>query len=427
MRKVLIIADDLTGANANCSLMKKIGLQAASFLGTKATDLPENINVLAATTDSRAMTREQAYREVTNKLKIFNPDDIHLYSKRIDSTLRGNLGTELNAYQDYFTEKRVAICVPSYPDSGRIVVDGKMYVNGSLLMNTDAGKDPKMPVVSNYVVENFEKDYKGKIKLITISDIEKGKDCIKNELIEAAKEYDLIIFDSINNNHIKTIAEAVVESNLEYIAVDPGPFTKELTSLIYKKSSISTKAMAVIGSVTQITIDQLKQLKSSYDYYQVDVDPIKLMSMDTIQDEINRCIELTAQNIDNTDLIILTTTPDSIDKRLDLRAVSNDIGISVDDLSLIISRGLANIAKHILEGNDSLSGVFSSGGDITVALAEELLSLGIEIKDEVMPLAAYGRLIGGLKPDLKIVSKGGMVGDNNAMIACIEKILKLED
>ena len=85
------------------------------------------------------------------------------------------------------------------------------------------------------------------------------------------------------------------------------------------------------------------------------------------------------------------------------------------------------LAKHILEGNDSLSGVFSSGGDITVALAEELLSLGIEIKDEVMPLAAYGRLIGGLKPDLKIVSKGGMVGDNNAMIACIEKILKLED
>ena len=31
MSKVLIIADDLTGANANCALMKTIGLRAASM------------------------------------------------------------------------------------------------------------------------------------------------------------------------------------------------------------------------------------------------------------------------------------------------------------------------------------------------------------------------------------------------------------
>lgn len=427
MKKVLIIADDLTGANANCSLMKKIGLRAASFLGTNAQQVPENIDVIAATTDSRAMTKSQAYREVSNKLKLFRNHDICLYSKRIDSTLRGNLGTELQAYQDSFDKKTIGICVPSYPDSGRIVVDGRLFVNGNLLLNTDAGKDPKMPVVSNFVDENFNKDYAGKIKSISINEIEKGKE----NLVELIKKYsencDLLIFDSINNEHIKEIAEATLDSKIDFIAVDPGPFTKELTNIIYKSSSISTKALAVIGSVTQITIDQLKKLKQQTNYYQVDVNPYSLLSMKTIEEELNRCTLEVKENLENADLIIITTTPDHIDERLDLKSISKEKGITVDDISLILSRGLANIAKNVLENNKSFSGVFSSGGDITVALAEEVLSIGIEIKDEVMPLAAYGRLIGGLYPGLKVVSKGGMVGNENAMVECVERILKLED
>ncbi|MDO5026969.1 MAG: four-carbon acid sugar kinase family protein [Tissierellia bacterium] len=427
MKKVLIIADDLTGANANCSLMKKIGLRAASFLATRAEDLPKDIDVIAATTDSRAMTSKQAYREIQNKLALFNPDDIHFYSKRIDSTLRGNLGSELRAYQDYFTDRKLGVCVPSYPDSKRIVIDGKMYVNGNLLMNTDAGKDPKMPVVSNYVLENFKKDYKGKTKLVTIEEVEKGEDHLKKLFLQYEDQYDLVIFDSITNDHIKTIASSLLESKIDYIAVDPGPFTKELTALIYKKSSIHTKAMAVIGSVTQISIDQMKVLKRGFKHYQVDVDPEKLMSMDSIQEEINRCLDLAKNHLKDVDLLILTTTPDHISKRLDLMKISENTGISVDDLSLIISRGLANIAKRILQSDSSISGVFSSGGDITVALAEELLSLGIEIKEELMPLVAYGRLIGGKKPGLKIVSKGGMVGGPDAMVVCVDKLLNLEE
>lgn len=427
MKKVLIISDDLTGANANCALMKKIGLRAASFLGTNPDQIPENIEVIAATTDSRAMTKFQAYREVFNKIKLFKNHDISLYSKRIDSTLRGNLGSELQAYQDSFDSKKVGICVPAYPDSGRIVVDGNLYVNGHLLLNTDAGNDSKMPVVSNLVSENFKKDYDGRIKTISVNEIEKGRENLIDLIEKYSNDYELLIFDAINNAHIKEVAEATLSADVEFIAVDPGPFTKELTNVIYKTSSISTKALAVIGSVTQITIDQLKKLKQNIDYYQVDVNPMSLLSMNTIEDELNRCSEEVKNNLDDHELIIITTTPDNIKDRLDLRKISEEKKISVDDISLILSRGLANIAKNVLENNKSFSGVFSSGGDITVALAEEVLSTGIEIKDEVMPLAAYGRLIGGVYPGLKVVSKGGMVGNDRAMIDCVEKILKLED
>ena len=176
MTQVLIISDDLTGANANCALMKTIGLRAASMNGNSIDNLPSDIDVVAFTTDSRAMGREQAYKRVYEYAKKYKDKGIELYSKRIDSTLRGNLGSELQAYQDALGDKRVAICVPAFPDSNRIVVDDYLYVDGNSLMSTDAGKDSKISAVSNFVTENFKKDYSGNVKHIGIEEIDKGLD-----------------------------------------------------------------------------------------------------------------------------------------------------------------------------------------------------------------------------------------------------------
>lgn len=422
MSKVLIIADDLTGANANCALMKTIGLRAASITGNNLEKLPEDIDVVALTTDSRAMEKGQAYKRVYDKVKKYKDKSIDLYSKRIDSTLRGNLGTELKAYQDALEAKTIGICVPSFPDSGRIVVNNYLYVNGISLMNTDAGKDPKISAVSNLVTENFKKDYDGQIIHIGIDEIDKGIDNIKN-LIIANKDKDLIVFDAITNEQIFLIAKASIASQIDFISVDPGPFTKEVTRLLYQKESIRTKALALIGSVTNVTINQMNELKNNYNYYQVDVDASKLIEIDKAIEEIESAVEEASENLKNHDLIIVTTTPKDIKDRLDLNKISENMSLSIDDLSLLISRGLAKIGKDLVTKEDSISGIFSSGGDITVATVEELLSDGIEIKEEIQPLVAYGRMINGLKPGLKIVSKGGMVGNKNVMVECVQRIL----
>lgn len=193
--------------------------------------------------------------------------------------------------------------------------------------------------------------------------------------------------------------------------------------MLYQKESIRTKALALIGSVTNVTINQMNELKNNYNYYQVDVDASKLIEIDKAIEEIERAVEEASENLKNHDLIIVTTTPKDIKDRLDLNKISENMSLSIDDLSLLISRGLAKIGKDLVTKEDSISGIFSSGGDITVATVEELLSDGIEIKEEIQPLVAYGRMIDGLKPGLKIVSKGGMVGNKNVMVECVQRIL----
>ncbi|MBS6105360.1 MULTISPECIES: four-carbon acid sugar kinase family protein [Anaerococcus] len=422
MTSVLIIADDLTGANANCALMKTIGLRAASITASKLDNLPQKMDAVAFTTDSRAMSKDHAYKRVFDKVNKYKNDSIELYSKRIDSTLRGNLGSELKAYQDALDNKKLAVCVPSFPDSKRIVINDFMYVDGIPLMNTDAGKDSKISAISNKVTENFKKDYEGEVVHISIEEIEKGIDHIRDIIIEN-KDKDLLIFDSITNDQISLIAKASLDSGIDFMSVDPGPFTKELTKLLYKSQSISTKAIAVIGSVTNVTMKQMAELKKRFDYYQVDVDPLKLINIDQAIVEIENSVNESCKNLDKYDLIIITTTPESIEDRLNLKEISDQFNISIDDLSLMISRGLAKIAKEVVIKESSISGIFSSGGDVTVAVIEELLSDGIEIREEIQPLVAYGRVINGLKPDLKLVSKGGMVGNDIVMAECIQRIL----
>lgn len=422
MGEVIIIADDLTGANANCALMKSIGLRSASITGNDFKKFTNDIDVLAFTTDSRAMTSKQAYKRVYDKVSNLNEDEVILYSKRIDSTLRGNLGSELKAFQEALNDKRIAICVSSFPDSKRIVVNDFMYVEGRPLMNTDAGKDSKISAVSNLVTENFKKDYDGSILHIGIEEIEKGKDNIKNIILEN-REKDLLVFDAISNEQIEMIAKASIDSSLDFISVDPGPFTKEVTKLLYNKNHISTKALAIIGSVTNVTIDQMKELYKHTDAYRLEVDPLKLIDINLAIDEIDRSAKIAEEKLKEHKLIVITTTPESIDGRLDLKSISKQKNMSIDDLSLMISRGLAKIGRLIVTKDKSISGIFSSGGDVTIAVTEELGSQGIEIREEIEPLVAYGRLIGGNVDGLKIVSKGGMVGSKKVMVKCIERLL----
>ena len=67
-------------------------------------------------------------------------------------------------------------------------------------------------------------------------------------------------------------------------------------------------------------------------------------------------------------------------------------------------------------------GVYASGGDISLSLFDKLGAVGVDVRDEIIPLAVYGRLLGGKLPNLKVVTKGGMVGDRTTISLCLNKM-----
>lgn len=421
MQKYIVIADDLTGSNATCSLFKKIGLRAASILKLQG-DINYDVDVISYSTASRGLDKEEAYKKVSEAIKILKNKDVLVYNKRIDSTLRGNIGTEINAMLDNLEDDRIAIVIPSYPDSGRIVVNKTMLVNGVLLENSDAGKDPKTPIKTSCVESLIQKGIKYSSTYFTLSDIEQPIEEIVKKIQEAIKKSRVLIFDAVNNEDIIKISKAIINSDINIVTVDPGPFTLYYSKELQKKNHLEKKILMVIGSVTATTKKQIEYILQEEDIFLVKMKVEDFFEKETCLKEIERVISYIKKGIASYDLFLVTTSPIGDEKKADLQKLAENLNTTVEEISKIIANTLTETVVKILKETEKFEGVYSSGGDITIALLEKLKAIGVEIREEVIPLAAYGRLIGGDFPNLKLVSKGGMVGDEKTIKLCLHKI-----
>nr|WP_314387470.1 four-carbon acid sugar kinase family protein [uncultured Fusobacterium sp.] len=421
MQKYIVIADDLTGSNATCSLFKKIGLRAASILKLQG-DKNYDVDVISYSTASRGLDKEEAYNKVSEAIKILKNKDVLVYNKRIDSTLRGNIGTEINAMLDNLEDDRIAVVVPAYPDSGRIVVNKTMLVNGVLLENSDAGKDPKTPIKTSCVESLVQKDIKYSSTYFTLSDIAQPIEEIAKKIQEAIKKSRVLIFDAVNNEDIIKISKAIIHSDINIVTVDPGPFTLYYSKELQKKNHLEKKILMVIGSVTATTKKQIEYILQEEDIFLVKMKVEDFFEKETCLKEIERVISFVKKGIASYDLFLVTTSPIGDEKKADLQKLAENLNTTVEEISKIIANTLTETVVKILKETEKFEGVYSSGGDITIALLEKLKAIGVEIREEVIPLAAYGRIIGGDFPNLKLVSKGGMVGDEKTIKLCLHKI-----
>lgn len=425
MPQCVVIADDLTGANATGVLIKKLNYSTYTVMNTERIELSKlsESDCILYPTDSRAVDAQIAYNRVYNVATLLKDNRVKLYAKRIDSTLRGNLGSETDALLDALDNQAVAVVVPCFPEAKRILVGGYLLVNTVPLHRTEAATDPKNPVKTSLAQKLYEEQSKYPVASLYINDLMLGK----AHLIEKIKELQAagirtIIFDAVTQEDMDLIAEAVIESHIKFISVDPGSFTATVTrKLIVPTSQKSRyKILAVIGSVNPVAKIQMDELFLAQRILNVFVKTRELLEGDEKRNqEINRVVNEITKNCE--DYEICSVIGDGImpENRIDFTAYTVRYGCTADEVSNLINTSMAEITHRILKKEPVFQGIYTSGGDITVAVSKKFNTAGIKLLDEVIPLAAYGEFIAGEFEGLKIITKGGMAGDKFALIACM--------
>ena len=419
----LVIADDLTGGNATGVLLAKTGYKAHSVLSyehSRENPAFMECDCLIITTDSRALTQKEAYSRIKHAARVFSSDDVKLYSKRIDSTLRGNLGAETDAMLDSLGDDYIAVCAPCFPSSGRTLVGGYLLVDGLPLHKTNIAIDPKTPVKVSDIAEIFQSQSKYKVASLFIDDLMNGKHALAEKINALANAGNrIIIIDCVTNEDLNLIADAVITSKRKILAVDPGAFTATLARKIItpQNKTERLKILAVVGSVNPNTREQMEKLwLAQRPIANVFVETRKLLEGDEHREqEIDRVsTEILKLSKTNT---VLTVTGDGIypEKRIDFKQYSGHIEI----LTGRINSALAEMALRILKGEPSFRGLYASGGDVTQAVCEKFCASGLELRDEVLPLAAYGVFAGGEFDGLHVVTKGGSQGNSDAINLCV--------
>lgn len=145
MRKLLVVADDFTGALDTAVKCAAVGLRTSVVTDGAnpiAEDLSEEVLVLPLAT--RHCSKEAAYQAIFSAVRAFG-HDVPLIMKKTDSALRGNIGSELAAALDASGERILAF-LPAFPQMGRTTHTGVQYCNGVPVHQSEFGKDPFEPV-----------------------------------------------------------------------------------------------------------------------------------------------------------------------------------------------------------------------------------------------------------------------------------------
>jgi uncharacterized protein YgbK (DUF1537 family) len=425
MPQCVVIADDLTGANATGVLIKKLNYSSYTVMNTERLELSKlsESDCILYPTDSRAVEPQIAYNRVFNVAKLLKNDRVKVYSKRIDSTLRGNLGSETDALLDALDNEAIAMVVPCFPEAKRILVGGYLLVNTIPLHRTEAATDPKTPVKTSVAQQLYEEQSKYPVASLYINDLMLGKEHLAKKINDfKASGIRTILFDSITQEDMDLVADAIIESGVNFIAVDPGSFTATITrKLVIPRSQKSKyRILATVGSVNPVAKTQMDELLLAQKVWNVFVDTKELLeSNERRTAEIDRVVNEIIDHCEPYEICTVIGNGIMPENRLDFAPYATKYQCTRDEVSNLINDALAEITYQILKKNSTFQGIYTSGGDITVAVSKKFKTAGIRLLDEVVPLAAYGEFIAGEFDGLKIITKGGMAGDRNAMNTCM--------
>src|SRR5258706_2369072 len=162
---IAVIADDFTGAAELAGIGLRYDLKvvlATKVIRDTAADL------LVVCTDSRSMNKTEATRTTADTMREvlkLKPDLIY---KKIDSVLRGHVFGELEI-QMQETGKTKALVLGANPSLGRTIKDGKYFINGDLISETDFGTDPEFAIRDSSVLQMIKVPH-GHIKILRHTD-----------------------------------------------------------------------------------------------------------------------------------------------------------------------------------------------------------------------------------------------------------------
>lgn len=194
--QLVIVADDLTGAADSAARCVQAGLAAEIWLDR--TIASTDADVVALSTDSRFLSPEEAHARVASTVAALSAWEGVTWYKKIDSTLRGNLGAELDAMLMALPDAMAVIC-PAFPAQGRGLEGGSL-----VYANAPARHLPTM----------LHEQSQMSVGAIALATVRQGQDALTHALQDKRVQGTrLVVVDAMTDADLTTIVAATQASN----------------------------------------------------------------------------------------------------------------------------------------------------------------------------------------------------------------------
>ncbi|MCU1321496.1 MAG: four-carbon acid sugar kinase family protein [Acidobacteriaceae bacterium] len=415
MLRLLVIADDLSGAADSAIACTRTGLSAMVTL-RDTLDEPQT-EVLAIDCDTRDVEPQQAAECVARILSrhVSTPD--LLVFKKIDSTFRGNIGAELaellrTRRNANLSERPIVIVLaPAFPAGGRTTVDAHQFVHGVPLQESETWTSylDKSPTH----LPSSLKAVGLRVVKLGLGEVRAAKDALMQSMTTGSEHADLLFCDSETDDDLHSIAEASMGLGRETIwAGSAGlayhlPHAAGLVGEVSYPGALSLFGTAahgpiliIVGTMSSVARRQVEALAGVKDIRLLPLAPSVLLAGPASEAWCDYSLLLADRLRQGGDSIVMLE-PDAQLERSDGPAIAKALG--------------AMLAPHA----GTVGALVASGGETARSVLDLWDVTQLRIIGELEPGLPVSVTEGWRRP-LLVVTKAGAFGTPQTFVLCIE-------
>jgi uncharacterized protein YgbK (DUF1537 family) len=209
-----VIADDFTGATDVASMLVRAGMRTVQVIGVPQGEAPQADAVVVAL-KTRTIAAFDAVSESLAALRWLQKAGARQFYFKVcstfDSTPNGNIGPVTEALMDALGAPFAFAC-PAFPENGRTVFRGHLFVGEALLSDTGMRHHPLTPMTDSNLVRVLQAQTRRRVGLLRHDTVARGAAAIRARIETLLAEGKaLAIADAVADDDLRALASAAVD------------------------------------------------------------------------------------------------------------------------------------------------------------------------------------------------------------------------
>jgi uncharacterized protein YgbK (DUF1537 family) len=376
------IADDFTGATDLANMLVRGGMRTVQSIGIPVADVADQLDAdaIVIALKSRTVPAADAVKEALEALHWLRArgcEQIFFkYCSTFDSTAAGNIGQVSEALLDALDSDFTLAC-PAFPENGRTVFRGHLFVQDQLLSESGMQHHPLTPMTDANLVRVLQSQTQGNVGLLRYDTVSKGVESIQTRIAQLrADGVRMAVADALSDADLYVLGEACADlalltggSGLALGLPDNFRRSGKLRDLdAAQVPRVEGGEVVLAGSASQATNGQVATwLQAGRPAFRVD--PLALAAGAPVIEQALAFAGDSAETV----LIYATSTPDEV------KAVQRELGAEragnmVEQAMGRVASGLhkTGVRRFVVAGGET-------SGAVVQALNIQLLQIGAQI------------------------------------------------
>jgi len=401
------IADDFTGATDLANMLVRGGMRTIQTIGIPEAPLAQEVDAVVVALKSRTIAPADAVSQslaALSWLQKAGAKQIYFkYCSTFDSTPKGNIGPVTDALMDAVGADFTIAC-PAFPEAGRTICRGYLFVGDVLLSESGMKDHPLTPMTDANLVRVLQPQTRRKVGLIRYDTLAQGPAEVRERIAALRSEgVGIAIADALSESDLIRIAEGC--SDLALVTAGSGvglgiaEHCRRSGKLGHAASAaalprVAGRSAVLSGSCSVATNGQVASWMQSRPAFRID--PLSVAAGKPVAEDA--LAWASARLAAGPVLIYATATPD------DVKAAQRELG--AERAGALTEKTLARVAQGLVQAG--VRKLVVAGGETSGAVVGALGVRALRIGPQIDPGVPWTESLDA--PPIALALKSGNFG-----------------